>query len=67
MFGSKGCSACHGAEAQGGIGPNLKTPKREASLITTIMRSGKGMMPAYTQSQVGDDEIQNIIAFLQAP
>ncbi|MBI2864990.1 MAG: c-type cytochrome [Chloroflexi bacterium] len=67
LFAAKGCAACHGAEAQGGLGPNLKTPKREANLVTTTMRSGRGLMPAFTQAQVSDAELQNITAFLQAP
>ncbi len=67
VFTAKSCAACHGPEALGGMGPNLKTPKREASLITTTVRSGKGAMPAFAQSQVSDADLQSMIAFLQAP
>ena len=67
LFVGKGCGACHGAEAQGGIGPNLKQPQQTADAITTAVRSGKGSMSAFPASQLSDAELQNIIAFLRAP
>ena len=67
LFAAKGCATCHGAAAQGGIGPNLKEPKRTADAITSRVRSGGEVMPAFTPAQVSDAELQNIVAFLQAP
>lgn len=50
------CSACHGADLSGGMGPNLTTigSKHSAEEIVTIIHNGTGQMPA--QKQVVDEE-----------
>ncbi|MBI4301323.1 MAG: c-type cytochrome [Chloroflexi bacterium] len=63
LFANKGCAGCHGPNAEGGIGPSLKGRKGEQ--ITAAVRNGKGIMPAFTQAQVSDSELQSIIAFIE--
>ncbi|RDW19215.1 cytochrome C [Oceanobacillus arenosus] len=52
----KNCSACHGADLSGGMGPDLTAvgSKHSAEEIITIIHNGTGQMPA--QKQVADEE-----------
>lgn len=63
------CSACHGAELQGSVGPNLVDEfwihGNKLSEIALIVRTGvldKGM-PAW-QEMLSNDEIRNVVAFI---
>ncbi len=65
-FTSKGCSACHGANGEGGIGPKIAGTSRSLDQVTSRVRSGGGAMPAFDSSKVSDQDIANIYAFLQS-
>lgn len=54
------CAVCHGATAQGGIGPNLQCRRNIAGAV----RNGIGSMPAFTAAQVSDADIVAIEAWL---
>ncbi|MBI4319635.1 MAG: cytochrome c [Chloroflexi bacterium] len=64
VYASKGCSACHGSTGQGGVGPSL-THWHDDATIKSIVRSGAEGMPAFGASQIGDDELTALIAFVQ--
>ncbi|GHF38963.1 hypothetical protein GCM10017781_14340 [Deinococcus metalli] len=76
MFASN-CAGCHGAEAKGGVGPNLTTadgPKAwtDAQMITAL-REGKTpektlntIMPRFTSEQISDSDITNIHAWIKS-
>jgi mono/diheme cytochrome c family protein len=66
LFTGKGCAACHGAEAQGGIGPSLVGVSRETVLKT--VREGRPGTPmaAFSTEQVSDADLDRIIAFLES-
>jgi mono/diheme cytochrome c family protein len=55
------CSGCHGAQAQGGVGPPLAGNPIGVEGATTVIRQGRGGMPAGLVS--GQDEA-DLIAFL---
>lgn len=64
------CAACHGAEAKGGIGPDLtaKTFKfgRSAADITTTITGGRpGGMPAFG-NQLSKTQIADLVAFIRS-
>jgi cytochrome c550 len=41
------CSSCHGPEgAGGGVGPALAATGLDAATVTTVVRQGRGVMPA---------------------
>jgi mono/diheme cytochrome c family protein len=67
------CAACHGAEAQGGVGPALKNNQfiktaGNDKIFQTIADGRTGTaMPAWSQAKGGkltDAQIDNLVAFL---
>ena len=67
-FTSKGCVGCHGANAEGGVGPKLAGISDSQSQVAGTIRSGKGggAMPAFNATTVSDQDIANIYAWLQS-
>ena len=41
-----GCAGCHGADAEGGIGPALRGGGLTAAEVAAVVASGRGTMPA---------------------
>ncbi|MCL6525856.1 MAG: c-type cytochrome [Thermaceae bacterium] len=58
------CAACHGAQAQGGIGPALKgNPVLKApEAVREIVTKGRGQMPAVP---LGPQELQALLEYLK--
>lgn len=58
------CQACHGAERQGVVGPELVTLKNRINLkdFRHIISNGRGEMPAF--ANLGESEINNLYHFL---
>ena len=54
------CSSCHGSSGAGGIGSALSLTNSTLSSWETIIRDGSGSMPAYTESQISDDDIARL-------
>ena len=67
-FKSAGCSGCHQGlgKAAGGTGPKLAGTGRDDTYITTIIRNGKGAMPAHAQDEVSDAQIKDLIAYIRS-
>jgi len=62
------CAMCHGAEAKGGIGPDLtaasyKFGKTEAAIRESIGKGRPGGMPAFG-SQLSGNDIDNLVGYL---
>ena len=55
---TQNCQVCHGASAQGGIGPNIRCNTN----IAPTVKSGKGAMPPFPQ--LTDVDIAGIQAYL---
>jgi mono/diheme cytochrome c family protein len=63
-----GCYRCHGGGGKGTArGPSLErdVPKHSADELFTIIREGSGKMPKYGPNKATDDEIKQIVAWLQ--
>src|SRR3954469_23733355 len=64
-----GCAACHGAEGQGGRGPNLREriywhPVDEETMYRVIQKGiPAGGMPA---AHLGEDETWQVVAFVRS-
>lgn len=55
------CQSCH-PNGSGGFGPSLKGASPDQ--IATYVRNGRGQMPTYPQSRLGDQDLADIIAYV---
>ena len=51
LWTQKPCSGCHGADAEGDIGPKLAGTELDIDQVLQRVREGKGAMPAFDESQ----------------
>ena len=58
------CAGCHGADAEGGLGPNLKTTALSQAELLAIVSSGQGTMPGFA-GQVAPEDIEVVVSFLE--
>ncbi|MEJ2735127.1 MAG: c-type cytochrome [Anaerolineae bacterium] len=66
VWAEKPCSGCHGAEAGGGIGPRLAGTSLEFDEVLLQVRTGAAPMPAFSEEEVSDLEVQHIYAWLRS-
>lgn len=59
------CDACHPGGDKG-AGPALKGKNLSAARITSQVRNGAGSMPAYSTSQISDQQLNNLVAYVQS-
>lgn len=63
------CAMCHGATAEGGIGPNLhgdlKYGKTQAAIHESIAKGRPGGMPAFG-SQLSGNDLENLAAYVSS-
>lgn len=64
LFASKGCAACHGANAEGKVGPALAGHSGEE--IVQKVRSQSGTMPAFSTASISDAELHEIVEFIES-
>lgn len=72
LFEANGCIACHGANAEGveGLGPALPGHSRE--MVFRQVREPRQapqdsiQMPAYSIEQISDEELEQIVAFIES-
>ena len=68
------CAGCHGAEAQGGVGPALGIVKDWSDAeFTTALRQGKTpekelspVMPRFTEAQLSGQQVADVHAYLKS-
>jgi mono/diheme cytochrome c family protein len=60
------CINCHGAAAEGGIGPKLAGTGLSFDQVRLRVRSGAGAMPAFSVDQISDLALQHIYAWLRS-
>ncbi len=58
------CSFCHGTAGEGGWGPDLAGRALSVAQFKRALREPWGLMPAYTDTQVSDQSIADLHAFL---
>ena len=65
LFFQYGCASCHGSSGAGGaVGKNLTDAS--ASKISQKVRSGPKTMPGFSSSELSDEDLDKLIAFLQS-
>lgn len=57
------CNECHPGGA-GGLGPSLNDKPLPGWLIAYQVRNGLGAMPAFSEAQISDEELDALVAYL---
>ena len=66
LYSSLACVGCHGANAQGNIGPTLHhLGDPDAKIARNIANGYPGQMPAY-KDQLSSGQIQTLVAYIQS-
>jgi mono/diheme cytochrome c family protein len=65
LWDQTGCGGCHGANAGGGTGPALAGEVPPYDEFRQIVRAGADGMPAYSEDQISDAELQLLHDWLQ--
>jgi mono/diheme cytochrome c family protein len=60
------CISCHGAMAEGGIGPRLAGTGLSFDQLLATVRLGKGPMPAFSAQVIADQVLRHIHAWLRS-
>jgi mono/diheme cytochrome c family protein len=78
VFGSAGCTACHGSALEGGVGPKLNPIQKLAGVpnpldpnyLATTIRHGRSspefaaQMPAFTPDKLSDKDLADVVAYI---
>lgn len=59
------CHQCH-THGAGALGPGLNDKPLPGFVIRMQVRHGFGAMPAFSRDVIGDDELDDIVAYLRA-
>lgn len=59
-----GCPRCHGDDAQGATGPSLLPMAYDVEEFRRVVRAGNTVMPAFGESELSDQDIAGIHAYL---
>jgi mono/diheme cytochrome c family protein len=55
------CAGCHGAQAEGGVGPALRETGLDATTVGAVVEQGRGVMPA---GIVDGQEQADVVAYV---
>lgn len=66
LFVQKGCVACHGGNAEGGMGPRLAGTTLTLEEVEQQVRSPRGQMPAYPASQLSAEQVRSIYSYFKS-
>lgn len=58
---TENCSGCHGASAEGGVGPALVDAGLDAATVTAVVQQGRGVMPP---GIVSGQEQADVVAYV---
>jgi len=58
------CKNCHGENGEGGFGPDLAGRQLSEAQFRHAVRKPWGIMPAFTEQQMSDQELANVSAYL---
>jgi mono/diheme cytochrome c family protein len=78
VFGSAGCTACHGSALEGGVGPKLNPIQKLAGVpnpldpnyLAHTIRNGRSspefaaQMPAFTPDKLSDKDLADVIQYI---
>ncbi len=59
------CRDCHGEHGEGGFGPDLAGRNLTRAQFIHAVRKPWGIMPAFAESQISDEELTDLIAYFE--
>ena len=59
------CQRCHGEQGEGGFGPDLASRQLTLAQFRQAVRKPWGVMLAFTEGQLSDQEVANIYTYLK--
>ena len=65
LYTTQNCAMCHGADAQGGVGPRIGPPPGSMADFVNAIRKPTGQMPAYAPAAVSDEQVGDLYAYLK--
>ncbi|HUR35970.1 MAG TPA: cytochrome c [Vicinamibacterales bacterium] len=60
------CATCHGQNAEGNQGPRLAGIEIDFDEFLAKVRHGGGEMPAIAKSQITDEEVKQVLEYLES-
>ena len=63
LYVEKGCSLCHGEQAEGNIGPRLAGTQLTFDQVRQQIRTPRDKMPQFTEADVADQDIRDLYTF----
>jgi hypothetical protein len=66
LWAQKPCLGCYGSNAEGQIGPRLAGTSRSVDQVLRKVRNDGRSMPAFPPSVISDQELADIVAWLQS-
>ena len=66
LFSDRGCSACHGAQAQGNIGPKLAGTTLTFAAVIQQLRSPRGVMQRYLPADQSDADECDVYTYVRS-
>ena len=60
------CKNCHGVKGEGAFGPDLAGRQLSVPHFRQAVRKPWGIMPAFTEQQLSDQEIANLVAYFNS-
>jgi mono/diheme cytochrome c family protein len=61
------CAACHGAQAEGGVGPALFETGLDATEVAVVVQQGRGVMPAGIVTGQEQADVVAYVASISSP
>ncbi len=58
------CAPCHGIRGEGGIAPQLAGRSLAATVVSSRVRGGGLVMPAFSAQQMSDRELQDLVTYI---
>jgi mono/diheme cytochrome c family protein len=65
LFFANGCNACHGDNGEGLIGPTIAQTGLTLSQVVGQYRTPRGIMPAIDADRLSDQDVADIVTWLQ--
>jgi mono/diheme cytochrome c family protein len=58
------CAPCHGTRGEGGLAPQLAGRSLAATVVSSRVRQGGLVMPAFSAQQMSDRELQDLVTYI---